>query len=122
MKMKFVAIRVGIALVLAASAAVAQAQDSPPTIDGLLSAAKNAAGLEWAGTFLRLCIVPGPAASQQAGRPTRETWYAEPAKVADNLYFLGTRIHNAWAITGSVGIIILEALYDYAAPDEIIAA
>jgi metallo-beta-lactamase class B len=47
-------------------------------------------------------------------------WYAEPAKVADNLYFLGTRIHSAWAIVGSGGIIILEALFDYAAQDEII--
>ena len=52
------------------------------------------------------------------GPPSRETWHAEPARVADNLYFLGTKIHNAWAIVGSGGIIILEALYDYAAADE----
>ena len=29
-------------------------------------------------------------------------------------------MHNAWAITGSEGIIILEALFDYAAQDEIV--
>jgi metallo-beta-lactamase class B len=40
--------------------------------------------------------------------------------VADNLYFIGTKVHNAWAITGSEGTIILEALFDYAAQDEII--
>jgi metallo-beta-lactamase class B len=52
--------------------------------------------------------------------PARETWYAEPAKVADNLYFLGTKIHSAWALVGSQGIIIIEALFDYAAKDEIL--
>jgi metallo-beta-lactamase class B len=46
-------------------------------------------------------------------------WYAEPAKVADNFYFIGTKIHNAWALVGSDGIVVIEALFDYAAPDEI---
>src|SRR5579863_9598567 len=52
--------------------------------------------------------------------PPRESWYAEPAKVADNFYFIGTRIHSAWALTGSQGIIVIEALFDYAAKDEIL--
>jgi metallo-beta-lactamase class B len=39
--------------------------------------------------------------------------------VADNFYFLGTKIHSAWALVGSDGIIVFEALYDYAAPDEV---
>src|SRR5262249_56964843 len=109
------------------------AQPLPTTVDGLIGAAKNAAGLEWPGTFLRLCIPAPPAAPAAAattgarggargtppGPPAKDTWYAEPAKVADNLYFLGTRIHNAWAIVGNEGIIVLEALYDYAAQDEI---
>jgi metallo-beta-lactamase class B len=100
------------------------AQTPPAAVDDLLGAAKNAAGLEWSGTFLRLCIPPPPAAPapvapRGGGPPARETWYAEPAKVADNLYFLGTKIHSAWAIVGSEGTIILEALYDYAAQDEI---
>ena len=112
---------------------IASAQNSAPTLDGYLSTAKAAAGTDWAGTFLRLCIPPpsGPAggrgpAAQGAGRgtgrgtPARESWYAEPAKVADNLYFLGTRIHSAWAIAGSEGIIVIEALFDYAAKDEIL--
>jgi len=115
---------------LAIILAIAMAQAPAPTIDGLIGSAKNAAGLEWSGTFLRLCIPPPPPAQAPAGArgargaapavPARDTWYAEPAKVADNLYFLGTRIHSAWAIVGSDGIIILEALFDYAAPDEII--
>src|SRR5205814_3438189 len=87
---------------------------------------KIAAGTDWAGTFLRLCIAP-PTAGAGGGRgatppgpPARDTWYAEPAKVADNLYFLGTKIHSAWAIVGSQGIIVIEALFDYAAKDEIL--
>src|SRR5205823_6175781 len=90
--------------------------------------AKIAAGTDWSGTFLRLCVPP-PAAPQGArgggrgggrGTPARETWYAEPAKVADNLYFIGTKVHSAWAVVGSEGIIVIEALFDYAAKDEIL--
>lgn len=121
------------ALVLAIT--MAFAQTPAPTIDGLIGAAKNAAGTDWAGTFLRLCIPPPPAPARGAaagnrgggaGRgaapatPAKDTWYAEPAKVADNLYFIGTKIHSSWAIVGSDGIIVLEALFDYAAPDEIL--
>ena len=120
----------GVAAMVVASVGSASAQSSPTTIDGLVGAAKNAAGLDWAGTFLRLCVPPPPPASAAnagargargaTGPPARDTWYAEPAKVADNLYFIGTRVHNAWAITGSQGIIVIEALYDYAAQDEIV--
>lgn len=105
---------------------LAEAQAPAGNVDGLVSAAKAAAGLEWSGTFMRLCIVPPPAPARGAapvappsGPPARETWYAEPAKVADNFYFIGTKIHNAWALVGSEGTIVLEALFDYAAPDEI---
>ena len=120
-QMRSLTVNLGIALVFAAGGGVAHAQNRPATIDGLLSAAKNAAGLDWPGTFLRLCIPPAPDAAAPVGPPGRDTWHAEPAKVADNLYFLGTKIHNAWAIVGSDGIIVLEALYDYAAADEIIS-
>src|SRR5689334_14919758 len=132
-------LRIGIGLFLAVimvnRVATAQTTVQTPaaTIDGLLGTAKNAAGTDWAGTFLRLCIPPPPATGARRAAPAtpsatpaatprtpaRDTWYAEPAKVADNFYFLGTRIHSAWAIVGSDGIIVLEALYDYAAQDEI---
>jgi metallo-beta-lactamase class B len=117
----------GTALAIVASVGFVSTQtQAPATVDGLVSAAKNAAGLEWAGTFLRLCVAPSPAeprpagaAARPAGPPAKASWYAEPAKVADNFYFIGTRIHSAWALVGSDGIIVFEALYDYAAPDEI---
>ncbi len=111
-------------LVLVAALGIASAQAAAQSVDGYLSAAKAAAGTDWAGTFLRLCVPPpsGPPGGRGGGRgaPAREDWYAEPAKVADNLYFLGTRIHSAWAIAGSEGIIVIEALFDYAAKEEIL--
>jgi metallo-beta-lactamase class B len=114
----------GAAAILVAMIEVGLAQAPPATLNSYLGTAKNAAGTDWAGTFLRLCIPPaaGPAGGRGGGRgaPARETWYAEPAKVADNLYFLGTKVHSAWAIAGSEGIIVIEALYDYAAKDEIL--
>ncbi len=129
--------------VLVAIVGIALAQAPNPAVDTYIATAKAAAGTDWAGTFLRLCIPPsaGPPATSatggqagagrgaggQAGNkgaaprtPARETWYAEPAKVADNFYFLGTRIHSAWALVGSQGIIVIEALFDYAARDEIL--
>ncbi|MBI4474369.1 MAG: MBL fold metallo-hydrolase, partial [Acidobacteria bacterium] len=131
--MKSLALVIGASVLLAVGTATASAQTAPTTVEGLLFAAKNAAGLEWPGTYLRLCIPPPPAAPTPAagaarggargtppGPPARETWYAEPAKVADNLYFLGTKIHNAWAIVGTQGIIVIEALFDYAAQEEIL--
>lgn len=121
-----------IALLVAATG-MASAQTPAPTVDRYLGMAKVAAGTDWAGTFLRLCIPPlaqpraaGAPAAGAAARggprrpPAKETWYAEPAKVADNLYFIGTKIHSSWAIVGSQGIIIIEALFDYAAKDEIL--
>src|SRR5688500_10289581 len=110
---------------------VTLAQTPSRTVDSYLGEAKLAAGTDWAGTFLRLCIPPpagpqvgrgGTAGGRGAGRspPARETWYAEPAKVADNLYFLGTKVHSEWAITGNESIIVIEAVIDYAAKDEIV--
>ena len=74
---------------------------------------RRAASCRWTGKR-------DPAANAKpAGPPARSLWYAEPAKVADNFYFIGTKVHNAWALVGSDGIIVFEALFDYAAPDEI---
>ncbi len=96
---------------------------TPSSVDELVSQAKAAAGVDWTGTLSRLCIPPPPAGARAggpaAGPPARSTWYAEPAKVADNLYFLGTKAHHSWALVGSDGIIVFEALFEYASADEI---
>jgi metallo-beta-lactamase class B len=150
----FTGVVVLVAAGVASSGIPASMQSPATTVDGLVSAAKNASGTDWSGTFLRLCIPPpaapqrgaatataapaargagaaatprggarganAPAAGAAPAGPPRASWYAEPAKVADNFYFLGTKVHHAWALVGSEGIIIFEALFDYAAPDEII--
>ena len=123
---------IGTTLFVAAGVTFTTAQ-TQTTVDGLISAAKVAAGTDWPGTFMRLCIPPpsGPGAGQGRGTgaargggaapatPQRERWHAEPSKVADNLYFVGTKVHHAWALAGSDGIILIEALYHYAVADEV---
>src|SRR5213078_2111321 len=56
------------------------AYDCPRTVN------PGAEEIEVVGDLGRFCI---PGFSRR--RSGRETWYAEPAKVANNLYFLGTR-------------------------------
>ena len=127
--MRLRAFSIGAALAVAAGMAIPSAQVAPTSVDGLVSAAKVAAGTDWQGTFTRLCIsVPerqgGPPAAPAANAgpratPPKEQWHAEPAKVADNLYFLGEKAHHSWAIVGSQGIILIEALFEYMTADEI---
>ena len=131
--MRFAALSISAALTVAVSMTVTSAQTSPTTVDDLVSAAKVAAGTDWPGTFMRLCIPPQSASGATGGRgrgaggaggasvasPPRERWHAEPAKVADNLYFVGTKVHHAWALAGSDGIVLIEALYHYAVADEV---
>jgi metallo-beta-lactamase class B len=38
----------------------------------------------------------------------------------DNLYWVGTKIHSAWALKTSGGIILIDTLYNYAAEPEIV--
>lgn len=99
-----------------------------PTPEALVTAAKRAAGTDHAGTFLRICVAPDnfDAGGRRGGGPgpravpDRATWYAKPYKVFDNLYFIGTRIHSAWALTTSAGIIVIDTLFDYAIEPEMI--
>jgi metallo-beta-lactamase class B len=127
--MKSTAMSMLAAAIFIAAVRIASAQSPPATVDDYLGIAKIAAGTDWAGTFLRLCIPPPAGGTPSGGAgvngaprrpPAKDTWYAEPAKVADNLYFIGTKIHSSWALVGSQGIIVIEALFDYAAQDEIL--
>ena len=96
--------------------------------ESLVKAAKRAAGVEHAGTFLRICMAPdnleggagrGAAPPGPRNVPDRALWYAKPHKVFDNLYFVGTRIHSSWALTTSDGIVLIDTLFDYAIEPEI---
>jgi metallo-beta-lactamase class B len=52
--------------------------------------------------------------------PARETWFIQPAKVFDNLYFVGSKIHSSWALTSCEGIILIDTLFTYNSEEEII--
>jgi metallo-beta-lactamase class B len=115
-----------VALVFAISAL---AQIPPNEIDQHMIKARNAAGTDFTDVLARLCVAPPPIPTTTTERapsgrapviPARETWYTEPAKVFDNLYFVGSKIHNAWALTSSEGIIILDTIFTYNSEEEII--
>jgi metallo-beta-lactamase class B len=126
--------RLIVAALYAATAAVGAQTPAPVTPESLVAAAKRAAGQDYAGTFLRICVAPenlGAGRAGGAGRgaanapasrtiPDRATWHAQPYKVFDNLFFIGTRIHSAWALTTSEGIIVIDTLFDYAIEPEMV--
>jgi metallo-beta-lactamase class B len=101
------------------------AQNTPDPIDAHLIAARIAAGFDFTGTLARLCVAPVavPSTLQDLApgpAPARDTWFIEPAKVFDNLYFVGSKIHSSWALTTSGGIILIDTLFTYNSEEEII--
>src|SRR6267143_4430494 len=106
---------VGVALAVLAGIAAADsfAQQAPvkrdfeSEIQAALQAAKAAAEFEFLGTLVRTCLLPQSGGedardsvpgyiANPASAPARDTWYAEPAKVFDNLYFVGGKVHSSW--------------------------
>jgi metallo-beta-lactamase class B len=61
-----------------------------------------------------------PPAEKPSDPPERSKWYAEPAKVFDNLYYVGMTEYSAWAVTTSAGIILIDTLYDYSVEAEVV--
>lgn len=110
--------------VLAVLSSVTFAQNAQNEIDAHLTAARNAAGFDFTGTLARLCVAPafttGIRDVAPGKPPARETWFTEPAKVFDNLYFVGSKIHSSWALTTSDGIILMDTLYSYNSEEEIV--
>jgi metallo-beta-lactamase class B len=100
------------------------AQNAQNEIDTHLTAARNAAGFDFTGTLARLCVAPpftsGIRDAAPGKPPARETWFTEPAKVFDNLYFVGSKIHSSWALTTSEGIILIDTLFTYNSEEEIV--
>ena len=122
----------GAVFALSASTALAQ------TVATLQASAKEYADTDWMGTFQRLCVATVP--NSQVVKPSidpdqypttelptppggtnpRPNWYAPPAKIGDNLYFLGTRIHTTFALVASNGeIILIDDKFAYATQAEI---
>ena len=90
---------------------------SPAEMEKHVAAAKAAAGTEHTAIFNRTCTeaqtigAPRGGARGRAGGgrrgggppppPARDTWHAEPAKVFDNMYYVGMTEYSSWAITTS---------------------
>ena len=95
--------------------APADAQPAPNSIDAHLAAAKKAGGFEFRGLLGALCVAPRNTATRDATPapppPDRARWYTEPAKVFDDVYFVGTKDRSSWALTTSEGIILIDTTY-----------
>jgi len=111
------------ALAATAALGLASLPARAESVEDHLAAAKNAAAFDFTGTLARICIHPqtAPGGDKPPNAwPPRDAWAAEPAKVFDNLYFVGTKIHSSWALTASDGgIILIDTLYEYASEEAI---
>ncbi len=124
-RLPLVAAALGLAMGLAVVHAPVIAQTDE--VERHVAAAEAAAGSHHTRLFSYLCREPRPRRARPAGGQTARPavpdvseWHAEPAKVFDNLYFLGTRSLNSYAVTTSAGIVIIDPLYDYNVEDEIV--
>src|SRR3954471_1320106 len=85
---------------------VAPAPQRPLTdIEKAEQTAKTAAEFVFLGTLARTCLLPpsrsedtrdlaAPYVTDPSKAPPRASWFAEPAKVFDNLYFVGGKVHS----------------------------
>jgi len=123
-------------LVTVAGGALAQQvapmpKPKPSAIEAAQQTAKTAAEFEFLGALARTCFlppsrsedlrdIPAPYVTDPGQIPPRASWFAEPAKVFDNLYFVGGKIHSAWALTTREGIILFDTIYPYNSEELII--
>jgi len=138
MKFRFAGITLALAVATSLATITVAAQTTPSARDfeteirTSLQAAKRAAGFEFLGTLVRLCLLPqsrGENTTDNLPRfireptsvPTREAWYADSARVFDNLYFVGGKVHSSWALTTSEGIILLDTIFPYNSEELIVA-
>lgn len=137
--------RIALGLLLAVS--MLGAQNTTDTPDAHVAVAKTAAGEDYPNLFNFLCAAPGARGGgarggaaaaprgqgggqrqgagqgqgrgQRQGAPDRSTWYADPVKVFDNLYFVGQSEYSVWAVKTSQGIIAVDTIFDYSVEEEV---
>lgn len=106
------------------------AQTPQDTARTYVEAARAFAAKDHAFIFGQLCDSPmkalksAPVTDQVPAAlpvidPKRE-WYAEPAKVFDDLYFLGQTAFSVWALRTPEGIILVDAIFDYSVEAEVV--
>ena len=89
-------------------------------------AAAYAPGQDFTWIFDGLCaepapLPPGPTARPATTAPTVRTipprgdWHEAPAKLFDNVYYVGSYLQSIWAVTTSDGIILHDTAFDYMA-------
>ena len=114
----------GLVVPVAFAQQVSVKRDYEAEIRTAVQSAKDAAGFEFLGTLVRTCLLPQsggenttdvvPAyVTNPAAAPAPQMWNAEPAKVFDNLYFVGGSVHSSWALTTSDGIILIDTIFPY---------
>ena len=105
------------------------------TAQNHVAAARAAAyrpGHDFTWIFDRLCSEPSPPATapirapeprtEPATRriPPRSEWYQAPAKVFDNLYYVGSYLQSMWVVSTSEGIILHDTAFDYMVEAQIV--
>lgn len=118
----------GAACALALACQDPDAAEQPPSsslVAAHLSAALEASGTEHFALLQRLCTqatgtelrVSGPLVPPPDSLPTApgapEPWMTAPARVFDDLYFVGQTRYSAWAVATPEGVVVIDPLFDY---------
>jgi metallo-beta-lactamase class B len=95
-----------------------------------VDAARRAAGSDHGFIFGQLCADPikaikaapavGEVPAELATVDPARKWYAEPARVFDDLFFLGQTAFSVWGLRTSEGIILVDSIFDYSVEAEVI--
>ena len=128
----FLAVGLAICARTAAAQSSAITRDFAAEIQTELRAVVGAAGDEFPRAALQLCVAPPSVAADTTDREPpyytsgyatmpRDRWYVEPARVFDNLYFVGDREQSAWALVTTDGIILLDTNYPFRLDDVVLA-
>jgi metallo-beta-lactamase class B len=95
-----------------AAAGLAAAQQ-PADVEKHIAAARTLAGGQWASAVDLFCATQQQVADMRilpsANAGNAEAQVAEPMKVFDNLYFVGTKTDANWTITTPQGIILIDS-------------
>lgn len=95
-----------------------------------IETARAAAGQQHLAVFSLICPATPNSPTREAmeaavpsslpSRDTARTWYTEPVKVFDDLYFVGQTQFSAWALNTSDGIVLFDAIFDYSVEAEVV--